>query len=356
MESVTEPIRVRSIPDPDAVVNAYVRQLYAAIRTPRFELVTGGGRSFRWALAWHRRLDVLHVHWPRYEYARDGLLATLRAAARFLLFLFLLKTGRTKIVYTLHNLWPHDTPKGRLEGWVRRQFIRRIADAVLVNFEGSRADLARHYGRTERVFCVPIPTYRGYYADTVQRAEARARLAIAEDAFVYLFFGGVAPYKGIESALNAFAREAGPRDRLVIAGDPVNAAYAESLRARATDPRVLLDLRHVPDDEVQVFFRAADCLVAPYTRIYCSSTLLLAMTFELPVVMPRVAMVAEVAGREFSALFDPVDPDGVAKAFRAVRALDPASARDAIARENARYEPGRIAALFADTLETIVRS
>jgi glycosyltransferase involved in cell wall biosynthesis len=348
-------IRLCSIPDPSATANPYLRILYGEAGR-RFEVVPPCGISFRWALANRGRLDVFHVHWPHYEYVREGRIATLRAAARFLVFLLLLKTGGTRIVYTLHNLRPHATRYARIEGWVRRRFVRRIADLVLTNFEGSRADLAAVYGRTRRVVCVPHPTYRGFYADMVSRAEARARLGIATEAFVYLCFGGIARYKGIEAAMGAFAREGRPMDRLVVAGTPLDDAYVASLRARAAaDGRVRLDARHVPDDEVQVFFRAADCLVAAYPRIYCSGSLMLAMTFGLPVVMPRMAMVAEVAEPEFSALFDPGDEGGVAKAFRAVRALDADAARAAIARAAPRYDPEKIAALFADTLEGIAR-
>jgi beta-1,4-mannosyltransferase len=84
--------------------------------------------------------------------------------------------------------------------------------------------------------------------------------------------------------------------RLVIAGAPTDAAEAERLRAAAAgDPRVVLDLRHVPDAEVAGLHAMADATVVPYVSGFASGALLLGLGYGLPVLAPRAGAAAEVA-------------------------------------------------------------
>lgn len=123
--------------------------------------------------------------------------------------------------------------------------------------------------------------------DLLDRPTARAQLGL-DDRLVALCFGFVAPYKGIETALDA-ARAAGPdvqcvvaggrHPRLTAAGDP----YIDELReaypeARFTD--------WVPGGEVLPWFRAADVALFPYPRPFSSSgALALALAADTPVLL-----------------------------------------------------------------------
>src|SRR5690606_10209110 len=108
-------------------------------------------------------------------------------------------------------------------------------------------------------------------APAVDRAAARARLGVDGGPLVVLCFGFVAPYKGLETALEA-ARLAGADVRLVVAGGPhprVGDAYARELRARHGDHARFTG--HVPDGDVAAWFAAADLALLPYPRPVSSS-------------------------------------------------------------------------------------
>lgn len=125
------------------------------------------------------------------------------------------------------------------------------------------------------------------HVPTLDRAAARARLGL-DDRLVALCFGFVAPYKGLETALDA-AREAGPdvqcvvaggeHPRLAAAGDDYAAALATAHpEARFTD--------WVPGDDVLPWFQAADVAVFPYPRPFSSSgALALALASRTPVLL-----------------------------------------------------------------------
>src|SRR5205085_6969731 len=100
------------------------------------------------------------------------------------------------------------------------------------------------------------------------RAAARSELGL-DDRFTALCFGFLAPYKGLELALDA-AELAGDPVQLVIAGGehPRLAAsgdeYAEQLRARyGTSARFT---GRVPEEQVGAWFAAADIALFPYPR------------------------------------------------------------------------------------------
>lgn len=141
--------------------------------------------------------------------------------------------------------------------------IPRLAEAVIVH---------------EPAFAPTVPGARvvphGLKTEvaTPGREEARARLGL-EPGLVALCFGFIAPYKGLETALEA-ASIAGDRVQLVVAGgdhprlagrDP----YADELRARYR--QIARFTGRVPDPEVPWWFAAADVAPFMYPRPHASS-------------------------------------------------------------------------------------
>lgn len=120
-----------------------------------------------------------------------------------------------------------------------------------------------------------------------ERAVARRALGL-DDRCTVLCFGFVAPYKGLEVALDAAGR-AGPRVRVVVAGgehprlagrDP----YASELRRRYDGAATFTG--RVPDDQVASWFAAADLALFCYPRPFSSSgALALALAHRTPVLL-----------------------------------------------------------------------
>ena len=127
----------------------------------------------------------------------------------------------------------------------------------------------------------------------------------ADDQAV-LFFGNITPYKGLEYLTAAFARLAGrnERYRLIIAGRPKGneeywARIQTELERAGVRERVIEKIEYIPDAEVEVYFKAADLLVLPYTLIFQSGVLFLGYSFGLPVLAADVGSLKEeiVVGR-----------------------------------------------------------
>lgn len=225
------------------------------------------------------------------------------------------------LVYTVHNLTPHDARadfNGRLAQQASRLILAR-AEAVHVHSRAVAEILDREYGRTQNVFVVPHGNYLGWYPNTVSRGEARRRLGLNDADFVYLFLGQIAPYKGLEELLTAFAGLDTTSARLLVAGRLVEPVYGEHIARRAARPGVLYRPGLVPDDEIQVYMNAADAVVSPYQNITTSGSVLLALSFGRPVIAPAFAPLAEVVPPVAGVLYPPGDVGALAESLRQAR-------------------------------------
>jgi glycosyltransferase involved in cell wall biosynthesis len=158
-------------------------------------------------------------------------------------------------------------------------------------------------------------------AVAVDPAAARRRLGLG-DRLTVLCFGFVAPYKGIDVALEAADRLGGEIDVVVAGGEHprLTTGYARQLeaewghRARFTG--------WVPDEDVHHWFAAADVAFFGYRRPFAASgALALALAHRRPVLLSTELARCVGAPDELAV---PADPDAVAARLHTL-AADPAA-------------------------------
>lgn len=143
----------------------------------------------------------------------------------------------------------------------------------------------------------------------------RTRCGADDRSFLVLCFGFVAPYKGVETALEA-ARFAGPDVRLAVAGGEhprlSGHGYLDGLKDGYSD--VATFAGYVPEADVAGWFAAADAVLLAYPQPFSSSGVLaLAIEHGTPALLSPA--LAEVVG--FPAeLSVPLDGPGLAARLR----------------------------------------
>jgi beta-1,4-mannosyltransferase len=235
-----------------------------------------------------RKYDIFHVHWPEIDLSAANLAFSL---ARLTVLLASIRVARwrgARLIWTVHNLRSHDRRYPRTESWFWRQFIPHVDGFVCLSESGLEAARDRFPElRNVPGFVVPHGDYRESYANFVSRAEARETLGIAPAGTVIAFFGQVRPYKNVVRLVQVARELSDPELTILIAGKPVPSSFASEVLAEAgDDSRVSLHLRHIPDDDVQIYLNAADLIVLPYRDILNSGTALLSLTFSRPVLGP----------------------------------------------------------------------
>lgn len=228
---------------------------------------------------------------------------------------FLAAGGR--LIWTVHNVLPHETRRR----WAEIELAQVVADrADMIHVLSERTvDAIGGLYRLDpaKIVLIPHSSYLGYYPDSVSREDARAALGIDPEDKVMLALGGVRAYKGLGGLLDVLddLARSDPALRLLIAGRADQSPETTRLRERcAGHERVIAHFEHVPDDQVQVWAKAADIAVLAYRDILNSGAFLLAQTFGLPVVAPRAGALGAWEGLPHITLFDPQDPRTLASA------------------------------------------
>jgi glycosyltransferase involved in cell wall biosynthesis len=215
---------------------------------------------------------------------------------RTLLMLYYKLLGK-RIVLTAHNVNKarrdsKDTRLNRLT--LRIQY--RCADHIFVHTEKMKQELIEEFGPQEsRVTVIPFGINNAVPRTRLSPSEAKQRLGVRESDKVLLFFGRITPYKGLEYLIAAFRQILTRCEgcRLIIAGRPDRCdeywtAVRKEMSGDVQRGQILLRADFIPDDETEVYFKAADVLVLPYKHIYQSGVLFLGHSFGLPVIATDV--------------------------------------------------------------------
>jgi D-inositol-3-phosphate glycosyltransferase len=244
---------------------------------------------------------------------------------RTVLMLYYKALGK-KIVFTAHNVnaGVRDSNDSRLNRLTLR-IQYGLADHIFVHTEPMKRELVEDLGvRETRATVIPFGINNAVPNTHLTPSGAKKRLGIREGDRAILFFGSIAPYKGLEYLIAAYRQALAGRDdyRLIVAGRPKKnceeywRGIREALRDDVQAGRVLLRADYIPNDETEVYFKAADVLVLPYKHIYQSGVLFLGQSFGLPVLAADVGSLKnEVVEAKTGFVFRPEDPVDMARAI-----------------------------------------
>jgi glycosyltransferase involved in cell wall biosynthesis len=228
-----------------------------------------------------------------------------------------------KIVLTVHNV--NAARRDSRDSHLNRLTLRaqyRLADHIFVHTEEMKKELVQEFAVQETAISViPFGINNAVPNTRLTHKAAKERLGILDGQKAILFFGNIAPYKGLEYLIAAFRLLLNRNEgyRLIIAGCPKNcdeywAAIQRTIQEHNREGRILLRADYIPDDETEVFFKAADVLVLPYRHIYQSGVLFLSYSFGLPVIAANVGSLKdEIVEGETGFVFRPEDPTDLAR-------------------------------------------
>jgi len=295
--------------------------------------------------------SILHLHWtsPVLHTAKSERDARQRLW-RFMATLDDLRDGGWKLLWTVHNVLPHDCRFPELEAQLCQEIADR-SDAVHVMCRATVDAVATRYVLpASRVRVIPHPSLDGAYPNDITQAQARRDLGLSDDDIVVGAFGAIRPYKRLDALLDAFEdvfREE-PAIRLVVAGAPARAAGVEGLIERCSrHPAVVTRFERIPDDEIQRYVGACDALALAQSDPLNSGIAMLAFTFGRPVIAPRKGCIDDLVSKDTGITFDADVPGDLVRALKeAPRLRDERHRRAARARAEA-VLPDEIAKRFA---------
>lgn len=203
------------------------------------------------------------------------------------------KNRHTKIICLADNIIPHEQRPG--DRLFTNYFMQRIdglvamSRSVLEDGKSFRADLPVG-------FC-PHPVFDNYGVKLSPEI-ARKRLKLDPNYSYLLFFGFIREYKGLDLLLRAFADERLRKFqvKLLVAGefysnpDP----YLNLIKELKLETEIELRTEFIPDDEVNLYFSAADIVVQPYKSATQSGVTQIGYHFEKSMLVTNVGGLPEI--------------------------------------------------------------
>jgi glycosyltransferase involved in cell wall biosynthesis len=269
---------------------------------------------------------VVHLQHETFLYGGPSSVPGLPRALR------MLRRSEVPTVVTMHHVVEPQTVDRDFTRLHRVRAPARVARAGLARVQAAirrnaRAIVVHEPGLAQ---AVPEATVIPHGIDVTNPSTrlARERLQLHQERrLIVLCFGFLAPYKGLEAALEG-ARLAGDAVRLVVAGGPhprlaaAGDPYAARLHERWADSAEFTG--YVPGTAVADWFAAADVALVPYPRPFATSgPLALALGAGTPALL-SVPLAACIGASTADAV--PADAESIAARLQLL-------ARDASARE-----------------------
>jgi len=301
-----------------------------------------------------QRADVLHLHWL--ERLWQMRVARPHPALSFLAFAILhLNIGWTKafggrVVWTVHNLRPHDGVEAR-HAWVWSFWFGKIwrrVDAVICMSEGAVAAVREAFPEIAgaKVYVAPHPHYRTIYAGSGR--DIRVELKIPHEATVLAMVGQIRPYKGILEVARLFAQLEGADLRLLIAGWCQDEAYLRHINEiAALDYRIIVVAGRLSHAEFAALVRASDVCLFNFADILNSGSVIAALSLDRRVMAPAKGAVPELAamvGPDWLRMVETMDGPALERAVAWAREKRPDGAPDLSALDPAQVAAAHLAA------------
>jgi D-inositol-3-phosphate glycosyltransferase len=221
---------------------------------------------------------------------------------RTFLTLFFKLLGK-KVVLTAHNV--NAGRRDQTDSFLNRLTLRiqyHLASHIFVHTQKMKEELLSDFGvRSENVTVITHPVIDAFPDSPLTFEQARERLGLRPEEKAILFFGNIRPYKGLEYLVPALSNllRNDASYRLIIAGqrkkgsDEYLDGVLHQIRAANLSSSVLLKIGYIPEQEAEIYFKAADVLALPYKEIFQSGVLFVAYRFGLPVVATDVGSFRE---------------------------------------------------------------
>lgn len=233
-------------------------------------------------------------------------------------FLAAANTMGIPLVYTVHNLLPHDSGTAHYKSF---RAVYHLADALICHSDSAKSQLISDFDiDPARITVIPHgPLFEA--GGTSDRGAARDRLGIDRHRPLVLWQGILRPYKGVPFLLDAWKATSrqSPDAQLAVVGNADDAA-ARELKAQVErlgiDHSVRLDIRFVTVQEVADYYVASDIIVFPYSEITTSGALMTAVSHGRAIVATRLPAFEQILRHgENALLVDYADVDQLASSL-----------------------------------------
>lgn len=257
------------------------------------------GRKIR-----QERADILLIrYWIPFLAPALGVIARIVKANRY-----------TVVISVVDNAIPHEKRTG--DRLLTRFFMKSIDGAVALS-EFVQKDVESF--RNDIPVCMsPHPLFDNY-GRKILRNEALSLLKLDPEYSYILFFGFIRAYKGLDLLLEALSDPVlkGKKIKVIVAGEfyESDIPYKKIIKLNGIEDKVIFFDHYIPDNQVNIFFSAADLIVQPYKSATQSGVTQIAFQFDKPIVVTNVGGLKETVINNKCGYVVKPEPGDIARAI-----------------------------------------
>jgi glycosyltransferase involved in cell wall biosynthesis len=260
------------------------------------------------------------------------------------------KNKHTRIVCIADNIIPHEKRPG--DTLFTKYFIKPI-DAFITMSEKVLKDLSLFKVHQPAQF-VPHPLYDNF-GEKVDQQIARDQIHIKGDAFIFLFFGFIRKYKGLDWLLEATAllkQKTNHPFKVLIAGEYYEDknVYEQKMRDLKIEGHLILKPDFIADSAVKYYLCASDVVVQPYKHATQSGVTPLAYHFDIPMIVTRVGALPDMVPNGKVGLVCEPNPEGIADAMQQMMETGTEKFIPGIKEEKIKYSWGKMCEQILDVM------
>ena len=221
------------------------------------------------------------------------------------------KNKHSRILCIADNIIPHEKRPG--DAQFTRYFMKPV-DAFLTMSKDVLSDLKSLTQKPAAY--TPHPLYDNY-GEVLSKEIACKKLLLNREHQYLLFFGFIRKYKGLDILLEALQDKhfIDSNIHLIVAGEFYDEeTFYQPLLEKIKD-RLHLFTTFIPNDDVKLYFSAADLIVQPYRSATQSGITQIAYHFEKPMVVTNVGGLHEVVDDRKTGFVTSPSPDAIADAI-----------------------------------------
>ncbi len=212
-----------------------------------------------------------------------------------------------KKISIIDNIIPHEKRIG--DTIFNKYFVSTIHQFICMS-RNVYNDMHQFVKKTASIHLSYHPIYDNFGA-LLDKNEARKKLQLSQNDKIVLFFGIIRDYKGLDILLDAIASPA-LKDlnvKVLVAGEFYNdkPEYEVQIAKNGIQNQVILSDKFIRDDEVNLYFSAADVVVQPYKHATQSGVTQICYHFNKPMIVTNVGGLPEMV--EHNAVGFVVEPN-----------------------------------------------
>ena len=213
-----------------------------------------------------------------------------------------------KVLAITDNVIPHEKRIG--DAAFAKYFIKSC-DGFVTMSKAVMKDL-ENFTTTKHKKYLLHPLYTSF-GEKLNKSDARKVLGIKDDVNLVLFFGLIRKYKGLDMLLDAFNElKDNPNINLIIAGEfyEDKQPYLDLIEKYQIQNQVILHAKFIANDDVKLYFSAADLVALPYRTATQSGVTQVSFHFEVPTLVTNVGGLGEIIPHQKAGYV--VEPNGKA--------------------------------------------